>query len=116
MRGSMGIEMQRWILTALLGALLLFLMILCHAGFYRMARVYNWNGRRYCYLGYVPIRRKNGEFVIRIGEHMVDLSRTTAYRICVSKAFYRKNRYGGMVVYADGMQKYLIIEGDDMRF
>ena len=61
-------------------------------------------------------RRKNGDFVIRIGEHMVDLSRTTAYRICVSKAFCRKNRYGGMVVYADGMQKYLIIEGDDMRF
>ena len=55
-----------------------------------MARVYNWNGRRYCYLGYVPIRRKNGDFVIRIGEHMVDLSRTTAYRICVGKVFAGK--------------------------
>lgn len=108
--------MLKWALTAFLLLLLLLLVVLCHTGFYGMARIYNWNGRRYCYLGYVPIRRSNGEFVVRIGETMVDLSRTTAYQICVSKAFYRKNKYCGMFVYADGKRNYLVIEDAVMRF
>lgn len=103
-------EMLKWIITVLL---LLFLLLLCAAlytGHYRMARVYNWNGRRYCYLGYVPIRKENGNFIIRIGERMVDLARTTDYRICPGKAFCRKNRYRGMVVYAEGERCYLVID------
>lgn len=97
------------VITILLLLLLLFLGAAFHAGLYRMARVYNWNGKRYCYLGYVPIRRENGNFVVRIREHMVDLAHTTDYRICPGKAFCRKNRYRGMVVYAEGERNYLII-------
>ncbi len=109
-------EILRMIITILLLFLLFLLIIVCHAGVYGMARVYNWNGRRYCYLGFVPIRRKNGDMVVRIGEHMTDLSRTTAYRICVSRAFCRKNRYREMLVYVDGEKNYLLIDSPAMWF
>lgn len=108
--------MLKWTLTILLVLLLILSVILMHAGLYRMARVYNWNGRRYCYLGSVPVRRENGKLVVRIGEHLVDLSRTTDYRICVSKAFDRKNKYREMLVYADGSRNYLVVDGPVMRF
>lgn len=109
-------EMLRWTLTVLLLLLLLFLIMICHIGFYRMARVYNWNGRRYCYLGCVPVHKENGELAVRIREHMVDLSRTTAYQIRVSKSFLKKNRYRKMLVYADGGRNYLVIDSVAMRF
>ena len=112
----MGNETLKVMITILLLMLLLLLGGLFYAGVYRMARVYNWNGRRYCYLGYVPIRRENGNFVVRLGERMVDLSRTTAYRICLSKAFCRKNRYCAFVVYAEGERDYLVIDGSALDF
>ncbi len=109
-------EILKWVLTFFLGVLLLLLLMIYRAGVRRMARIYNWNGRRYCYLGYASICRKNGEFIIRLGERMVDLSRTTAYQIRVSKVFYRKNQYRGMLVYVDGGRNYLVIDGTVMRF
>ena len=109
-------EVLKWLITILLLVLLLLLGAAFHAGVYRMARVYNWDGRRYCYLGYVPIRKENGNYVVRIRERMVDLARTTDYRICPSKAFCRKNRYRGMVVYAEGERCYLVIDGVGLDF
>lgn len=109
-------EILKWAITILLLLLLLLLGAAFHAGIYRMARVYNWDGRRYCYLGYVPISRENGNFVVRIRERMVDLARTTDYRICPGKVFCRKNRYHGMVVYAEGERNYLVIDGVEMYF
>lgn len=103
-------EVLKIMITILFLLLLLLLAAMLHAGVYRMARVYNWNGRRYCYLGYVPIRREKGNFAVRIGEHMVDLAHTTDYRLCLSKAFCRKNRYRGMVVYAEGERNYLVVD------
>lgn len=113
---TMENEMLRWTLTILLVLLLLLLCIAYRVGIWRMARICNWNGRRYCYLGSVPIHKRNGNFVIRIGEHMVDLSRTTAYQICVSRAFFRKNRYRSMFVYVDGARNYLVLDRPVMRF
>ena len=114
----MGMESEvfKIMITILFLLLLLLFAAMLHAGVYRMARVYNWNGRRYCYLGYVQIRRENGNFAVRIGEHMVDLARTTDYRICLSRAFCRKNRYRGMVVYAEGERNYLVIDGGVLDF
>lgn len=113
---DMEVEVLKIMITILLLLLILLLGAVFYAGIYRMARVYNWNGKRYCYLGYVPIRRENGNFVVRIGEHMVDLSRTTAYRICPGRAFCRKNRYRALVVYAEGERSYLVIDGNVLDF
>ncbi|MCH5255989.1 MAG: hypothetical protein J1D87_01800 [Lachnospiraceae bacterium] len=82
---------------------------------YRMARIYNWNGKRYCYLGNAALRREGKDFAIRLGERMVDLSHTTLYRICPSRAFCMKNRYRDMFVYADGDRRHVVVDLEPMK-
>ncbi len=95
--------------------LILFVIVMLYTLCYGMARIYNWNGNRYCYLGYVPIKREDSGFSVRIGERMVELSRTTVYRICPGRAFCRKNRYRYLYVYADGSRNYLVVENEAMK-
>ena len=82
---------------------------------YRMARIYNWNGKRYCYLGNAALCREGKDFAIRLGERMVDLSHTTLYRICPSRAFCIKNRYRDMFVYADGDRRHVVVDIEPMK-
>ena len=63
-------------------------------------RIYNWNGKRYCYLGRAGLRRERDGCLVNIGERMADLSYTTLYQICPSKGFVRKNRYRDMTLHA----------------
>lgn len=63
----------------------------------RTVRIYNWNGKRYCYLGRAGLHRSGGGYLVRMGERMADLSYTTLYQICPSKGFVRRNRYKDMV-------------------
>lgn len=111
----MNEEMFRMMIVILFLAVLVLLSVMLYTGLYGMARIYNWNGKRYCYLGYVPIRRENGGFAVRIGEHMVDLSRTTAYRICPSRVFCKRNRYRELFVYADRSRSYLVVDTEPMK-
>lgn len=67
---------------------------------YRTVRIYNWSGSRYCYLGRAALHRNGGGYQVYIGERMADLSYTTLYRICPSRSFVRKNRYGDMMLCA----------------
>lgn len=108
-------DIYKIVITLLLLLLLLLVSIMLHTVCYRMARIYNWNGRRYCYLGYAPIRREGGGFSLRISARMVDLSHTTRYRICPGRTFCRKNRYRDMFVYADGSRNYLVVENGPMK-
>lgn len=103
------------IVTVSLMTVLILLLMMLHIGRYGMARIYNWNGKRYCYLGYVPIQKEGSGFAIHIREHMVDLSRTTAYQICPGRAFCKKNRYKGMFVYADKSRRYLVIDKQSVK-
>lgn len=96
-------------------AVIMLIGVMLHTAVYRMAKIYNWNGKRYCYLGYVPISREDGGFAVRLGEHMVDLSRTTLYAICPSMAFRRKNRYGNLFVYADGSRQHVVVTEEEMK-
>lgn len=82
---------------------------------YRMVRIYNWNGKRYCYLGMTPIRREGGGFAVYLGENIVDLAYTTSYCICPGKAFCRKNRYREFYVYAEKDRAYLIVDTEPMK-
>ncbi|MCM1386828.1 MAG: hypothetical protein NC231_05845 [Bacillus sp. (in: Bacteria)] len=108
-------DIFRIMITALLILLMLLVAVMLHTFCYGMARIYNWNGSRYRYLGYVPVRKEDGGFAVRIGARMVDLSRTTLYRICPGRAFCRKNRYRDMYVYADGAKSCLVIEKEAMK-
>ncbi|MCM1154170.1 MAG: hypothetical protein NC314_00520 [Roseburia sp.] len=107
--------------TLLIAVTFLFIIVMAlvcamlHIIRYRMARIYNWNGRCYSYLGYVPIRRENGDFALYIGGHMVDLSRTTRYRICPGRRFCKKNRYRNLFVYADGNREHVVIDREEMK-
>ena len=96
------------IVIALIG-LMLYIRI------YRMARIYNWNGKRYCYLGNATFHREGRDFAIRLGERMVDLSYTTLYRVCPSRAFCMKNRYRDMFVYADNDRRHLVVDIEPMK-
>lgn len=108
-------DIFRVMMTFLLLLLILLVAAMLHTVRYGMARIYNWDGERYCYLGYAPIRREGGGFSLRISERMVDLSRTTRYRICPGRAFCRKNRYRDIYVYADGSRNYLVVENGPMK-
>lgn len=89
--------------------------IMLHIRLYGMARIYNWNGKRYAYLGNAAIRKERGEFAIRIGERMVDLSHTTLYRVCPSHAFCMKNRYRDIFIYADRCRGHMVIDTEPMK-
>ena len=77
---------------------------------FRTARIYNWNGRSYCYLGRAILNRDGGGYRIQIGERLADLSYTTLYRICLSGPFIRKNKYADMMLCAGHSRCLLHVE------
>lgn len=77
-------------------------------------RIYNWNGKRYCYLGRALLRREHGGYRVNIGERIADLSYTTLYQICPAKCFVRRNRYRKMTLCA-GDEKCLLHVEERMR-
>lgn len=77
---------------------------------YKTARVYNWNGKRYCYIGRAGLRRSGGGYTVRLGERMADLSYTTLYQVCPSKCFVRRNRYRSVALLAGKAQCMLHVE------
>ena len=87
-----------------LAALTVCLEALLHIVRYHTARLYNWNGSRYSYLGRVGVYRN--------GERMADLSYTTRYRICLSGYFVRKNRYADMELRAGRARSLLHVDRD----
>ena len=105
-----------WLLLCALFCIAFLLVLLwIRMGVYRMARIYNWNGKRYCYLGMTPIRKEGSGFAVYLGENIVDLAYTTAYHICPGKAFCRKNRYREFYVYAEQDRSYLIVDTEPMK-
>ncbi len=74
-------------------------------------RIYNWNGKRYCYLGRAGVHRQGDGYYVRLRERIADLSYTTLYQICPSKAFIRKNRYRNMTLYAGKEKCMLHVDG-----
>lgn len=77
----------------------------------RTVRIYNWNGKRYRYLGRAGLRRGGGGYVVRIGERMADLSYTTLYQLCPAKRFVRRNRYKELLLCAGNAQCLLHVDG-----
>ncbi len=100
------------------GLLLLVVIMMClfiYGIVYKAARIYNWNGRRYCYMGSAAIHKKGGGFALYLSERMTDLSFTTLYRICPTRAFCMKNRYKDMFVYVGKDRGYLVVNTEPMQ-
>ena len=89
------------------------LAILCIVRCYRV-RIYNWNGKRYCYLGRARMYRESGRYRVCIGERMADLSYTTLYQLCLPRRFVRRHRYKEMVLSA-GKARCVLPVDDCMR-
>ena len=87
-----------------------FLIFALYTVRFRTVRIYNWNGSRYCYLGRAALHRNGGGYQVHIGEKMADLSYTTLYRICPSRRFVRRNRYGDMMLCAGDARCMLHVE------
>lgn len=94
------------------------LAVLLAAGLYGIqrstVRIYNWNGRRFCYLGRAGLYRKQDGYYVQMRERLVDLSYTTLYQICPSKQFVRRNRYRNLTFIA-GDEKCLLPVEECMR-
>ena len=104
----------------LLGVLvcLVLLAILLAAGLYGIGnytvRIYNWNGRRYCYLGRAGLQRNKDGYCVQMRERLADLSYTTLYQICPSKQFVRRHRYQNLMFLA-GDEKCMLHVEECMR-
>ena len=62
--------------------------------YYATVKVYNFcEGKHYHYLGYLWIRKKRGEWYLKIPHDMIENSVTTKYKI-VSASWFHKFRKG----------------------
>ena len=86
------------------------LMAVLYGVMYRTVRIYNWNGKRYCYLGRAFLHRNGGGYQVYIGERMADLSYTTLYQVCPSRRFVRRNKYEDMVLCAGNARGLLHVD------
>lgn len=109
--------MQAVIVLFVLAGLLLGIL---HDMRFHTLGIYNWDGRKYHFLGQVRIRKVRrghmgiGEnddmYVIKISERMWDLSYTTRYLLVPSKQFTNRNRNGSLLLKAGKETVWLPIE------
>lgn len=93
----------------------LLLMTVLHGILYRTVRIYNWDGKKYCYLGRAFLHRNGGGYQVNIGERMADMSFTTLYQICPSRRFVRRNQYEDMMLCAGNASSLLHVEENMSR-
>lgn len=94
-------------------ALLLLLVILAGAQYdltYHTVRIYNWDGKRYRFLGRVRLRKKNDMYVANMGERMGEASFTTRYLLLPSRKFVKRHRYGSLLFRAGKTERWLPVE------
>lgn len=98
-----------WAVAALL-FLLLALVAVQHDLTYHTVRIYNWDGRRYRFLGRERLRKINDTYVVNMREAMGDASHTTIYLLLASVGFVRRHRYGNLMLRAGMSEAWLPIE------
>lgn len=96
--------------VAVLFFLLLVLTVLgwdqaCHT-----LRIYNWDGRRYRFLGRERMRKRNDTYVVSMHERVGETSRTTLYLLLASDRLVRKSRYENLLFRAGKAEVWLPIE------
>lgn len=92
-----------WLLLGILAAAWYYLA-------YRTVRIYNWDGKRYRFLGRERLRKKNDAYVVNMRERMGDMSFTTRYLLLASPRFVKRHRYTSLLLQAGKAEVWLPVE------
>lgn len=93
-------------LAALAGMLLVMLYFMR----YHTLKLYNWDGKRYCFLGRILVRKRNDIYVVKIREHIRDISYTTRYLLVPSRQFVQTNRNSSLLLQAGREKAWLSVD------
>lgn len=77
---------------------------------YHTVRIYNWDGKRYRFIGRERLRKINDIYVINMRERIGDMSYTTRYRIWASAELVKGCRYDSLLLRAGTQEAWLPIE------
>lgn len=81
-----------------------------HDLIWHTVRIYNWDGRKYRFLGRERLRRVNGTYVVNMCEAAGDVSCTTIYLLLASAKFVRRHRYESLLLRAGKSEVWLPVE------
>lgn len=95
-------------------AVLFLLLVVLAAGWYDLARhtvrIYNWDGKKYRFLGRERLCRTSDTYVVKMRERMGDMSFTTRYLLFASAGFVKRHRYENLLLRAGVAKVWLPIE------
>ena len=77
---------------------------------YHTLKLYNWDGKRYCFLGRLLLRKRNDIYVVKIREHLWDISYTTRYLLVPSRQFVQANRNSSLLLQAGQAKEWLSVD------
>lgn len=96
--------------AVLLAAWLLVLAAARHDLTCHTVRIYNWDGKKYRFLGRERLRGRDGIYVVSMSERMGEASRTTLYLLLASAKLVRKRRYANLLFCAGNTKVCLPVE------
>lgn len=77
---------------------------------HRTVRIYNWDGKKYRFLGRERLWKVNDTYVVKMRERMGDWSYTTRYLLFASAKFVKRHRYENLLLRAGAVEVWLPIE------
>ena len=111
--------MKEWMVMAdgclLWAAAVLFLLLtvlaaMRHDLMQHKVRIYNWDGKRYRFLGRSRLQKINDRYVVTMQERMGEMSFTTRYLLLASAGFVKKHRYESLLFRAGRNEVWLPVE------
>ncbi|MCX4341220.1 MAG: hypothetical protein OSJ72_16450 [Lachnospiraceae bacterium] len=110
---------EEWLAAAdgylLWAAVVLFLLLALLAAVWRnlahhTVRIYNWDGKKYRFLGRERLWRVNDTYVVKMRERVGDWSYTTRYLLFASAKFVKRHRYENLLLRAGAVEVWLPVE------
>lgn len=86
------------------------LLIILYYMRYHTLKLYNWDGKRYCFLGRILLWKRNDTYVVKIREHIWDISYTTRYLLVPSRQFVQAKRNRLLLCKAGRETAWLTVE------
>lgn len=110
-----GQWIETWDNGLLWAVAMLFLLLVILAGAqydltYHTVRIYNWDGKRYRFLGRERLRKKNDTYILNMRERMGEASFTTRYLLLPSRQLVKRHRYESLLFQAGKTEKWLPVE------
>ena len=109
----MGLLTEHMVWMQAIGGLVVLagiLLIILYYMRYHTLKLYNWDGKRYCFLGRILLRKRNDTYVVKIREHIWDISYTTRYLLVPSRQFVQTNRNRSLLLQAGQAKEWLSVD------